>query len=81
MATAARTGAASVAVGEIRNLQGIHETDPRLKKRILNTYLAELKAAGPQRFPWLEPEQRHLELGVVGNIYLMECAQGRCHAE
>lgn len=38
---------ASVAVGEHQDFAGVHETDPRLKKRIYDTYLAELKLADP----------------------------------
>lgn len=38
---------ASVAIGEHNSFQNVVETDPRLRDRIYDTYLAQLKAADP----------------------------------
>ncbi len=38
---------ASVAIGEHQAFSGIHESDARLRKRVVDTYLEELKVADP----------------------------------
>lgn len=47
-----------IAEGEYKTYRGIHETDPRLKKRIYDTYLADLRKADPNnKLGWAMPPQ------------------------